>query len=165
MSKLWETVKDCSLACCSPWGCKKSDIAEGLNNSNILSEVWALHLERLNQPAQNRGAMKKNAWGIFFPKACFPPQTSREDAQRRTRCTFLASRDCQEALWMGKRSLKGGHLVLGRTQRARIPVQLLSTTPGFECFAFFPLSDRAEHWRPMLAHRSLGVEGPQSCRP
>ena len=125
--------------CCSPWGRKELDTTEGLNNSNILSEVWALHLERLNQPVQNRGAMKnkKNAWGTFFPKACFPPQTSHEDAQRRIRCTFLASRDCQEALWMGKRSLKGGHLVLGRTQRARIPVQLLSTTPGFKCFTFF----------------------------
>ena len=29
-----------------------------MNNSNILSEVWALHLERLNQPVLNRGAMK-----------------------------------------------------------------------------------------------------------
>ena len=47
-----------SLACCSPWGRKELDTTEGLNNSNILSEVWALHLERLNQPVQNRGAMK-----------------------------------------------------------------------------------------------------------
>ena len=55
--------------------------------------------------------------------------------------------------------------VLGRTHRARIPVQLPSTTPRFDCFAFFFLSDRAEHRRTTLAHRSLGVEGPQSCRP
>ena len=23
LSKFWETVKDRSLACCSPWGCKE----------------------------------------------------------------------------------------------------------------------------------------------
>ena len=27
LSKLWETVEDCSLACYSPWGCKVSDTA------------------------------------------------------------------------------------------------------------------------------------------
>ena len=33
LSKLWEMVKD-SLACCSPWGHKKSDTTEQLNNNN-----------------------------------------------------------------------------------------------------------------------------------
>ena len=27
LSKLWEIVEDCSLACYSPWGCKVSDTA------------------------------------------------------------------------------------------------------------------------------------------
>ena len=27
LSKLWEIVEDCSLACYSPWGCKESDTA------------------------------------------------------------------------------------------------------------------------------------------
>ena len=26
-----------SLVCCSPWGCKKSDTTEQLNNNNVLS--------------------------------------------------------------------------------------------------------------------------------
>ena len=33
LSKLWEMVKD-SLACCSPWGHKKSDTTEQLNDKN-----------------------------------------------------------------------------------------------------------------------------------
>ena len=34
LSKLWETVKDREeLACCSPWGGKKSDMTERLNNN------------------------------------------------------------------------------------------------------------------------------------
>ena len=32
LSKLWEIVKQGSLACCSPWGHKESDTAEQLNN-------------------------------------------------------------------------------------------------------------------------------------
>ena len=28
LSKLWEQVMDGSLACCSPWGCKESDMTE-----------------------------------------------------------------------------------------------------------------------------------------
>ena len=36
LSKLWEIVKEGqgSLACCSPWGCKQSDMPELLNNNN-----------------------------------------------------------------------------------------------------------------------------------
>ena len=37
LSKLQETVKDRSLACCSPWGRKELDMTEGLNNSNLAS--------------------------------------------------------------------------------------------------------------------------------
>ena len=37
LSKLQETVKDRSLACCSPWGHKELDVTEGLNNSNLSS--------------------------------------------------------------------------------------------------------------------------------
>ena len=28
-----------SLACCSPWGCKESDMTVQLNNNNVLSNV------------------------------------------------------------------------------------------------------------------------------
>ena len=31
-----------SLACCSPWGCKESDMTEQLNNNNSLSTMSAL---------------------------------------------------------------------------------------------------------------------------
>ena len=34
LSKLQETVKDRSLACCSPWGCKESDTTERVNNNS-----------------------------------------------------------------------------------------------------------------------------------
>ena len=35
LSKFWEIVKDKgSLACCSPWGCKESDMTERLNKNN-----------------------------------------------------------------------------------------------------------------------------------
>ena len=34
LSKLWETVEERSLVCCSPRGCKESDITEQLNNNN-----------------------------------------------------------------------------------------------------------------------------------
>ena len=37
LSKLWEDREGQeSLACCSPWGCKESDITKGLNNDNIV---------------------------------------------------------------------------------------------------------------------------------
>ena len=32
LSKLWEMVKDGSLACCSPWVHKESDMTERLND-------------------------------------------------------------------------------------------------------------------------------------
>ena len=32
---LWEMMKDWSLVCCSPWGCKESDTTEWLNNNYI----------------------------------------------------------------------------------------------------------------------------------
>ena len=32
-SKLWEMVKDRSLACCSPWGRKESDVTDRLNTT------------------------------------------------------------------------------------------------------------------------------------
>ena len=35
LSKLWDIVKDMgSLVCCSPWGCKESDMTWRLNNNN-----------------------------------------------------------------------------------------------------------------------------------
>ena len=34
LSKLWEIVKDRSVACCSPWGCKESEMTEWLNNNS-----------------------------------------------------------------------------------------------------------------------------------
>ena len=35
LSKLWEMMKDRGgLACCSSWGCKESDMTEGLNNNS-----------------------------------------------------------------------------------------------------------------------------------
>ena len=37
LSKLWEIVKDReAFACCSPWGCKESDVTQWLNNNKIL---------------------------------------------------------------------------------------------------------------------------------
>ena len=40
LSKLWETVEERSLVCCSPRGCKESDITEQLNNTtNIISTI------------------------------------------------------------------------------------------------------------------------------
>ena len=33
LSKLWEIVKDRSLVCHSPWGCKGSDTTEQLSNN------------------------------------------------------------------------------------------------------------------------------------
>ena len=37
VSKLQETVKDRSLACCSSWGRKESDMTDRLSNSNRMS--------------------------------------------------------------------------------------------------------------------------------
>ena len=34
LGKLREMVKDRSLACCTLWGCKESDMTEQLNNNN-----------------------------------------------------------------------------------------------------------------------------------
>ena len=37
LSKLWEIVEgQGSLVCCSPWGCKESDMTEQLNNKKKL---------------------------------------------------------------------------------------------------------------------------------
>ena len=32
-----------SAACCSPWGCKESDMTEWLKNENILSKGYSLN--------------------------------------------------------------------------------------------------------------------------
>ena len=39
---LGDTEGQGSLAHCSPWGCKESDMSERLNNSNTLSELKKL---------------------------------------------------------------------------------------------------------------------------
>ena len=46
LSKLWEIVKDRegSLMCCSPWGHKKYDISEWLNNNNINNNKMSIKL-------------------------------------------------------------------------------------------------------------------------
>ena len=36
-----------SLACCSPWGCKESDMTEQLNNNNIPTMECHLALRRM----------------------------------------------------------------------------------------------------------------------
>ena len=44
LSKLREIVEQGSLACCSPWGHKDSDMTEGLNNDSLSSSFsfqWA----------------------------------------------------------------------------------------------------------------------------
>ena len=54
LSTLWEIVKDTSLVCCCPWGCKESDITEGLNN-NLYShsdEAGEAGLGRSNLPQE-----------------------------------------------------------------------------------------------------------------
>ena len=33
-----------SLACCSPWGRKESDMIQQLNNSTIINEIESLHV-------------------------------------------------------------------------------------------------------------------------
>ena len=33
-----------SLACCSPWGCKKLDMTEQLNNSNSERPYWRVQI-------------------------------------------------------------------------------------------------------------------------
>ena len=43
LSKLWEIEGQRGLVCCSPLGCKESDMTYRLNNSNIRDEVfWSL---------------------------------------------------------------------------------------------------------------------------
>ena len=37
LSKLWEILKGRgSLPCCSPWGCKESDVTQQLNNKMVI---------------------------------------------------------------------------------------------------------------------------------
>ena len=50
LSKLQETVKDRSLACCSPWGCKELDTTPGLNTS-MKCENFELMRENDNNKA------------------------------------------------------------------------------------------------------------------
>ena len=40
LSKLWELVMDCGLACCSPWGHKESDMTELLNWTEFIQQYW-----------------------------------------------------------------------------------------------------------------------------
>ena len=38
LSQLWDSEGHGSLACCSPWGCKESDMTEQLNNNSSVLE-------------------------------------------------------------------------------------------------------------------------------
>ena len=41
LSKFWEIVKDReAFPCCSPWGCKESDVTQWLNNNNKILLKW-----------------------------------------------------------------------------------------------------------------------------
>ena len=42
LSKLPEIVKDREAWCCSPWGCKESDMMEELNNNSLTLETSCL---------------------------------------------------------------------------------------------------------------------------
>ena len=38
LSQLWDSEGHGRLACCSPWGCKESDMTEQLNNNSSVLE-------------------------------------------------------------------------------------------------------------------------------
>ena len=44
LSKLWELLMNGGLACCSPWGCKESDMTKRLNWIELMSRSLFLHL-------------------------------------------------------------------------------------------------------------------------
>ena len=60
LSKLWEILKGRgSLPCCSPWGCKESDMTQQLNNITGWSSLWSpLKL----QPKHQLGLLSSD-WG------------------------------------------------------------------------------------------------------
>ena len=77
LSKLWELVKDReALVCCSPWGCKESELKEKaelkvmnsrMNNAegriSDLKEHWKLPKERENQNFFLKGKQHKRPMG------------------------------------------------------------------------------------------------------
>ena len=64
LSKLQETVKDRSLACCSPWGRKELDMTEGLNNSNLASCTRG----KTEENYKNNNENKNQALAPRFPE-------------------------------------------------------------------------------------------------
>ena len=64
-----------SLACCSPWGCKESDMAERLNNSNIpIQNKRFLKIMELNKSIlflNNFSFQCPSAFGILFKNICY----------------------------------------------------------------------------------------------
>jgi len=39
MDKVWDSEKQRSLACCSPWGCKELDMTERLNSNSTFTHI------------------------------------------------------------------------------------------------------------------------------
>ena len=62
LSKLWEIVKDRSLVCHSPWGCKGSDTTEQLSNNKTRTQqiqnkwsFWSRIKQKWPQKSRNKG--------------------------------------------------------------------------------------------------------------
>ena len=47
LSKFRETVEERSLACCTPWGCKKSDTTQSLLKWQLFQKDFSGHLSKI----------------------------------------------------------------------------------------------------------------------
>ena len=57
-----------SLACCSPWGCKESDMTERLNNNSMLLKVPLPSFLSISFHPQQH-SWESAVWGVLFPRS------------------------------------------------------------------------------------------------
>ena len=70
LGKLWEMVKQGSLACCSPWGCEESDMTWWLNNNKQKSSIWHILTVHWMLVYVGKCGISAWAWGVAEPCGC-----------------------------------------------------------------------------------------------
>ena len=110
------------LACCSLWGCKESDMAESLNNSNAEQRNWLLWP---GQVPSCRHRLRTWSWDAAFLRVS-EPDTQAKDSQKQN---FQQTRIRES--WPKPRTSKRQTLVHSEMVLLTSDTGLLTSAPSY----------------------------------